>query len=70
MPQDSAEFRTLGPVATGGEKQPTLRTAHGAPPKCPHAALSQNVTDPHGGGWIIKCETSLLAKPKGGGPCS
>ena len=22
-----AEFRTLGPVATGGEKQPTFRTA-------------------------------------------
>ena len=24
--------RVLGPVATGGQKQPTLRTAHGAPP--------------------------------------
>ena len=30
-----ADFRTLGPVATGGGKQPTFRTAHGAPPPPP-----------------------------------
>ena len=28
-----AEFRPLGPAATGGGNQPPFRTAHGAPPK-------------------------------------
>ena len=29
-----AELRPLGPVATGGGKQPTFGTAHSAPPEC------------------------------------
>ena len=52
-----AEFRTLGPVATGGEKQPTLRTAraqrghstrtaHGAPPLAGHRVTCTHSAPP------------------------
>ena len=39
-PACGAEFRTLGPLATGGGKQPTFRTAHSATPQmCMRACM-------------------------------